>query len=92
MEQQAKIKVLDKEPWDLYRKVCEAVQLREATLNYNNEYLLPALYLPLLREGTQGEQVKDNCTALALRPWPYIGHCFIPGRRHIEWSQNAEGK
>ena len=51
-----KIKVQDKEPIDLYRKVLEPVhiKLRGATLNRNNGYYLLELYLPLLREGIQG--------------------------------------
>ena len=47
-----KIIVLDKELRDLYRKVLEAVhiKLRGATLNRNNGYDMPELYLPLLLE------------------------------------------
>ena len=47
-----KIKVLDKEPRDLHRKVLEAVniKLRGPTLN-----LLSEMYLPLLREDIWGE-------------------------------------
>ena len=47
-----KIKVLDKEPRDLHRKVLDAVHIKlmGATLNHNDGYFLPELYLPLLRE------------------------------------------
>ena len=51
-----KMKVLDKEPTDLHRKVLEVVhiKLRVAILNCNAGYILLELYLPLLREDTPG--------------------------------------
>ena len=50
-----KMKVLDKEPRDLYRKVLDVVnvKLRGAALNRKGRYLLLELYLPLLREDIQ---------------------------------------
>ena len=51
-----KIKVLNKEPRDLHRKVLETVHIKlmRATLKHNGGYLLPELYLSLLRDDTWG--------------------------------------
>ena len=53
------VKVIDREPRPLHRKICEAIHINTsgATLNRNDGYELPALYLPLLREeGGRGDR------------------------------------
>ena len=49
-------KVLEREPRSLHRKVCEAIHIKTsgASLNRNDGYDLPDLYLPLLREEAKG--------------------------------------
>ena len=51
-------KVLEREPRSLHRKVCEAIHIKTsgASLNRNDGYDLPDLYLPLLREEGRGDR------------------------------------
>ena len=46
------IQVLEREPRNLHRKICESIHIKTsgATLNRSDGYELPNIYLPLLRE------------------------------------------
>ena len=61
------ITVLDREPRNSHRKALESIhiKLRGATLNHNDGYQLPDVYMPLLREEARGLAATDPITALA---------------------------
>ena len=90
-----KIKVLDKELSDLHWKVLEAVhiKLRRAALNWNSVYYLLELYLPLLREDIWGGggACHPPLNSSALRPWPFLGQCLIPGWWLTDGNLNIGG-
>ena len=57
-----KFKVLEREQRDTHRKVLEAIQIKikGASMNRNEGYDLPDLYLPLLREEAQGGRTPQH--------------------------------